>query len=116
MERRKSWASTSQLPPTPAALGKAGADVQTRRGRTLRQPAKVESEALELNTQGAVHGVSSVAPDVDDNVRGRVFKDAGDRCREPGLIGPPQWPRIPGSAASTIVMEVESAVLDALLS
>ena len=82
----------------------------------LCSPAKVEADLLELDSEGAIDRVGAVASDVDDHLSRSVLKNAGDGGGESGFVRPTQWPRVAGCAARAIVSEVESAVLDALLS
>ena len=52
------------LPPF-APLREVGADVQTGRSGLLCHPAKVEPDALELDSEGSIDRVVAVAPDID---------------------------------------------------
>src|SRR5688572_11012323 len=82
----------------------------------LCPPAQVEADLLELDSEGAIDRMSAIASDVDHHLSSSVLKDAGDGSGEPGLLRPTKWPRVAGHAARSVVSEVESTVLDAVLS
>ena len=77
-----------ELPPGPAGLREAGADVQTGRARMLCASAKVEAEMLELDSEGTIDRVGAVAPDVDVHLSRSVLKNASDGGRESRFVRP----------------------------
>ena len=61
--RRVVW--VADLLPTFASPRERGADVQTGRSGSMRHPAKVEPDALELESEGSIDRIVAVAPDID---------------------------------------------------
>ena len=90
--------------------------MQTGRARLLCSPAKVEAEALELDSERSLGRMGAIASDVDVHLGRSVLKDTRDGGGESRFLRPTQRPRVAGCAASAGVSKVESAVLDALLS